>query len=62
MSDMVWRSNFDPSADAYSTPSLIKEYLKSHERYPSWDNDEVQQWFVDQGASKLMFCEYTRRC
>ncbi len=50
MSELVWRDSYDPDLGTYTTPSIIKDYIKLHGPYPpEWDNDVVKSWFVAEG-------------
>ena len=54
MSDMEWKSSYNPSAAKYETPSIIKEYLSNNEKYPVWDNAVVEQWFTVNGMLRYL--------
>ena len=50
MTDMEWKSSFNPNAGSYVTPDSIKSYSQSNGQYPaSWDDNTVEDWFKNPG-------------
>ena len=50
MSTLQWKSSYDPSADDYTTPQIVKDYIKRNGQYPAWRSSTLRRWFVDQGT------------
>jgi hypothetical protein len=46
MSEMEWKSEYDPSAPPYVTPDVIQNYYSTNGRFPaSWSNPTIEGWF-----------------
>lgn len=51
MVDLEWKSSFDPSADAYVTPDVVKSAIKQQGFYPSsWTDNTVEKWYTHPGT------------
>ena len=56
LTDMEWKSSYDPSAAAYVTPQLVKSYIQQNGKYPStWANSVVEEWFKNSNPSEFPF-------
>jgi hypothetical protein len=54
MVDLEWKSSFDPSADAYVTPDVVKSKIEQNGFYPSdWTDSTVEWWFTHPGMSSI---------
>lgn len=52
MTDMVWASEYNPSAGSYITPNIVKAYYKSNSEYPaSWSDSTIKSWFTKSSMS-----------
>lgn len=52
MVDLEWKPSFDPSADAYVTPDVVKSNIQQNGFYPSdWQDSTVEKWFSQPGTS-----------
>lgn len=50
MVDLEWKSSFDPSADTYVTPGVVKQNIQQNGFYPSaWTDNTVEKWFTKPG-------------
>ena len=50
LTDLKWNHSYDPSADAYQTPDIVKQYIAANGSYPStWNSPTVESWFSDKG-------------
>ena len=46
LSAMEWREEYNPSADSYVTPDVVKASLRANGPYPfTWSNPTVESWF-----------------
>ena len=51
VSDMEWRSEFDPDVAEYVTPEAVRSYLAGYDQYPAWSNSIVESWFTERRKS-----------
>ena len=56
LSDMEWKSAYDPYAKPYVTPQIVKSHYEQHGRFPAaWSNPTVGSWFNGQWR-RLLGC------
>lgn len=53
LSELKWRSSYDPNAEAYVTPRVVRDYNKAHPKPKSWGSSGLKELFSTDG---------TRRC
>jgi hypothetical protein len=48
MTDLEWKDRFDPDADDYQTPKMIRDWYEENdwESDMEWDDPEAQSFFV----------------
>lgn len=52
LTTLEWKSSYDPSAEPYQSPRMIKESIANDGQYPSsWDSPTVEGWFTNKGKS-----------
>lgn len=52
MTELEWKSEFDPSAGPYVTAESIKQDIQQNGFYPSdWTDSTVKKWFTKPGQS-----------
>ena len=59
LTDLTWKDSYDPSADTYQTPNIVKQYISANGQYPStWDSPTVESWFSDKGERPVDFVHF----
>lgn len=52
MSELEWKSEYDPSAPPYVTPDVIQSYYNENGHFPkTWSNPTIERWFKDMSTS-----------
>lgn len=47
LTNLEWQSSYNPSADPYRTPGIVKDYISANGQYPtSWDSSTVAAFFT----------------
>ena len=53
LTDLKLKASYDPSAEAYQTPDIVKQYIAVNGSYPStWDSPTVASWFSHKGKQR----------
>lgn len=52
LTELEWKTAYEPNDEAYMTPSIVKDYLTANGRYPAsgWQNGVVEGWFTVDGT------------
>lgn len=50
LTKLEWQASYDPSAEPYKTPGIVKDYISANGQYPtSWDSQTVETFFTANG-------------
>lgn len=53
LTEMEWKSEYDPSAEPYVSPGRVRTYNQQHGRFPvKWTNPIVEAWFTGNSMSE----------
>jgi len=58
LTGLQWRSSYDASAEAYRSPTIVKDDIKTNGQYPSsWDSKVVEGLFTNKGKWSMSVTE-----